>query len=234
MSLAKRSGALSDVSADGQRVFWTERTTGNLMRAEADGTLVTVVADGLSNPTEVISHGDSVFVMQTGDASRAVVKVAKAGGTSTPVISASNPRTALIAAGYLYVASSERVQRVAVGGGEPSFVQVGTAGAGTVSRMAASSTHLYLVNATGVLHRVPLEGGDSAVVSATVNASAALAVDPRHVYYAHMKSLMRCDHDGANQQLVFDSMAGEVTDIELDEGWIYFSVGQNIYRIGKQ
>jgi hypothetical protein len=155
------------LAAGGGSLFWTDAQHGTVMRAPASGGAPVTLASGQDGPTELGLFGDSLYWLNR-KASRALMKVAAAGGT--PTVVATSPATTtpsltpgiqgfvIGADGTAYFSSDSTVYALAPAGGSPSPV-VQFHGA-QLSSLALDGTTLVMPDVlAGRIYATPVADG---------------------------------------------------------------------------
>jgi hypothetical protein len=236
-----RSVELTSLIADDRNLYWIESESSTVMKAALDGTAVMPVVSGLIRPQGLALDADHVYWISDETNPRHVARAAKSGGAITTISSIADAVSILVTGGYVYIGGSSELTRVLVDGGTPMPLTTMANSAVAASKLATDTRNLYFrasnsfltANNQIVIGSVPLAGGSVSLVESAPIGDA-MAVDDRHVYFAHTGRMLRRNHDGSSLLVLFDSGSNvQVADIQLDAEWIYFSADQAIYRLRK-
>ncbi len=226
-----------DVLVNGSFVYWTNTASGNIGRANTDGTGVNQsFITGLNTPSGLATDGTSLYwsnIVDLNDGTSAIGKTAL-DGTGTPnkvfITGASRPIGLAVDAGFIYWANygTRTIGRATIGGGSPnqSFISLTKRPYG----LAVNATHIFWANfednaGTGVGRATIAGGGVTAAFIPTGSAPTGLAVDATHVYWSNFtnNTIGRANLDGSSPDQSWLTGATGPVGIDLNATHLYWS-----------
>lgn len=179
-ALVKAEYNIAGLAIDATHAYWTNHTTGTIMKVPITGGVPMTLTSGQTQPTDIVVDGTHAYWLNQDS----VMKVPIAGGAATVLASGqSYPHSIAVNATHVFWTNNDdqSVKKVGLGGGVATVVA--TFSNGYPAGIALDGTHVYWGNSDGSVLKVPLAGGTpSALATAPVGADG-VAVDATHVYW---------------------------------------------------
>ncbi len=231
-----QSGA-TGVAIDATSIYWTASLDGTVMKANLDGSNVTVLADNQFTPTDIVVDSTSVYWLSqvsTVFGHGLVSRVPLAGGPLT-VLASGLPSTGAglaVHAGSVYFESDGTfsaydagpVMTVPIGGGD---VAAAVSGALLGEGVAADDTDIYWGGSDGgvwgSVTRTAIDGGSSTMLTSLFGyAPSALVIDEANVYWADLFNVSQTPLSGGGVTTL-TSNVGDCRALAIDDASVYWT-----------
>ncbi len=234
--IATGEGGPIGITADGVNVFWSNRDSGQIVRAAPDGSARTVLTSG-QTATLSLMDSDRADVYWTAFGAGTVYATPKAGGAVRVVATAAGASGMVVWGGYVYFGNfgAGVVYRAPASGGAATVVQSGLPG--RLSVAATDGTSLYLASAdTNSIYRMPIGGGALTTLATGQSYPVGIALDQQYLYWGNAGSgaVMRMPLAGGAPTAIVTGL-GMPDGVAADDRYVYWAdyTAGRIGRIAK-
>jgi hypothetical protein len=233
-TLAVKAPNLSDLRVDADNVYLRfDNGVSQLAAAPKNGSPIVTLAKAPALPSLPMAIDDHSVYWADGS----VRSIPKVGGTiityemGSPIALASDGTA-------LFIASSNAIQRVAVGGMSPIDSTVAGAQAGDIG---LDADHVYYHSSDG-LRRIPKTGGLSELIASFNDSVGPIVVDGDLAYFISYRFAPRGGPNGSELHAVSLSGGGDETlcegdfilySLAVDQTSIYFGSFEDIFRLAR-
>lgn len=177
----------NSIAVDSTHVYWSNSGTypdanGSIMKAPKDGGAATPLVSGLFGASAIAIDSTSVFCIVYNE--NEIIKVPKAGGSTTVVGTGGYSGDIAVNASYFYWdrfdGSSAIMRHPVAQSGSPFALTSGQ----EISLIEIDSTNIYWVDYTaGTINKMPIGGGSAAAIASGQYYPSALAIDTANAYW---------------------------------------------------
>lgn len=221
--IAVDQGGAFALTADAQRLYWTNWYGGTVMAMPFGGTPIEI-ASGQPRPSGVAVSDAHVYWSNIEGG--AIMRAAKGGGEPTTVVSGQDgPRGLVVDGGQLfwtnYIGTGKIQKANADGSGVTKLAEY----QGGASRIATDASYVYwTAGGNGNVMRVGKNGGAPEVVASNQDWPYGLALDDSHVYWSNFEggTIMRATKDGGVPEVLAEGQRGP-RNLLLFQGQLFWT-----------